>query len=180
MIQANLRYLIDPLASDVVPQSVIPMPNDPNLSQATQGRTAILERHAEQAYINTIYNTMGAMLSERMGGSGVDVSLMRAAAGIPPADTAPGVLPLIGASYREIQEAMTRDRFQDPMYLVRLIGDPEQVTRERNTLSALRLQAMSDIFRRQEEMLFMESAEYGRDLNQQVPQAATGNIPVHP
>ncbi len=42
---------------------------------------------------------------------------------------------------------MTRDRFQDPMYLVRLIGDPEQVTRERNTLSApLRLQAMSDIF----------------------------------
>ena len=63
---------------------------------------------------------------------------------------------------------MTRDRFNDPQYIIKMISDPVQVARERNTLSALRLQTMNDIFRRQEEMLFMESAEYGRDLNGQI------------
>jgi hypothetical protein len=117
------------------------------------------------------------MMSERLGGSLVNVSVMRAAAGIPAEDTAPGILPNVGASYREVSEAMTRDRFDDPQYLVRMLGDPVQVARERNVLSALRLQTMNDIYRRQEELLFMESAEYGRDLNSQIPRAITARTP---
>ncbi len=46
-------------------------------------------------------------------------------------------------------------------------------------LNALRLQTMNDIYRRSEEMLFMEAAEYARDLNGQVPRSATNNIPLH-
>ena len=170
MMQANLRFLIDPLAPDPIPETVVPMPGVV-VSQAAQGRTGILERHAEMAYINTIYNTLGAMLTERIGGSKVDVSLMRAAAGLPTADTTPGTLRDVGASYREITEAMTRDRFEDPQYLIKMLGNPEQVARERNTLNALRLQTMNDTYRRQEEMLIMEAAEYGRDLNSQIPHA---------
>ena len=176
VMQANLRFLIDPLAPDPIPETVIPMPGT-DVAQAAQGRTGILERHAEMAYINTIYNTLGAMLTERVGGSKVDVSLMRAAAGIPTTSTRPGTLPNVGASYREISEAMTRDRFEDPKYLVKMLSNPEQVAREQNTLSALRLQTMNDIYRRQEEMLIMEAAAYGRDLNAQIPHAETGTKP---
>ena len=176
VMQANLRFLIDPLAPDPIPETVIPMPGT-NVAQASQGRTGILERHAEMAYINTIYNTLGAMLTERVGGSKVDVSLMRAAAGIPTTATQSGTLPNVGASYREISEAMTRDRFEDPQYLVKMLSNPEQVAREQNTLSALRLQTMNDIYRRQEEMLIMEAAAYGRDLNAQIPRAETGTLP---
>jgi hypothetical protein len=118
------------------------------------------------------------MLTERVGGSQVDPTLMREAAGIPTQDFSPALaLPGVGASYRELQEAMTRDRFDDPQYIIKMISDPVQVARERNVMSALRLQTMNDIFRRQEELLFMESAEYGRDLNNQIPHAETGKLP---
>lgn len=184
VMQANLRYIVDPLAPDLIPQSIVPMPNSPGgLPQAEAGRQVILERHAELAYANTIYNTLGAMLSERVGGSGVDPTFMREAAGIPKQDTAADNVissagTPVGASYRELQEAMTRDRFNNPQYIMKMISDPAQVARERNVLSALRLQTMNDIYRRQEELLFMESAEYGRDLNSQIPRAETGNMPL--
>lgn len=176
-IQDTLRFIVDPLAPDPIPQTVIPMPGQVK-AQAAQGREAILERHAEMAYVNTIYNTLGAMLSERIGGSGVDVSVMRQAAGIPQAATTSGTVPNVGASYREVQEAMTRDRFDDPKYIVKMLSNPEQVARERNLMSALRLQTMNDIYHRQEELLFMEASEYGRDLNGQIPRAETGNVPL--
>jgi hypothetical protein len=178
-MQAALRYLIDPLAPDPIPEGVLQAGNAAANPQAVQGHSQMLERHAEDAFLNTIYNTMGAMLSERIGGSGVDVSQMRIAAGIPPQDQTDSILPGIGASYREINEAITRDRFDNPEYLVKLISDPVQVARERNVLSAMRLQTMNDIYRRQEELLFMESAEYSRDLNTQVPRSETGSMPLH-
>jgi hypothetical protein len=162
-IQSSLRYLVAPLAPDPIP---------PTAATSTPGHFAILARHADLAYLNTIYNTLGAMISERLGGSGVNVQQMRAAAGVPPADAS------TNASYREIQEAMTRDRFHNPEYLVRLIGDPAQVAREQTTLDALRLQTMNDIFHRTEERLFMESAQYARDLNMLIPKAAAPNIPL--
>ena len=167
IMESALRYVIDPLASDPIP---------PKAASTPAGHTDLLMRHAELAYVNTIYNVLGSMLSERIGGSGVDVQQMEAASGIPPQDTLPGGPE--GASYRELQETMTRDRFNNPEYLVRLLGDPSQVMREQTTLNAIRLQTMNDIFRRSEERLFMESAEYGRDLNEQIPQSAAKVIPM--
>ena len=167
-MQMALRLIVDPLAADPIP---------PKSVNSEAGHAALLARHSELAYVNTIYNTLGAMLSERIGGSGVDVSLMREAAGVPPTDTAAGILPNVGASYREIQEAITRDRFNNPNYLARLIGDSSQVAREQTVLNALRLQTMNDTFRRLEERLFMESAGYGIDLNSQIPHAAVNNMP---
>jgi hypothetical protein len=162
-IKALLRYTVNPLASDPVPAKVVNTP---------AGRHAILARRADLAYANTIYNTLGAMLSERVGGSNVDVRQMRAAAGVPTADAS------ANASYYEIQQAMTRDRFTSPDYLVHLQGSSPQVLREQATLNALRLQVMNDTFRRLEERLFMESAGYGRELNSQIPRAASPDIPL--
>ena len=181
-LQASLRYFVDPLASDPIP---------PQAATSADGHAAILARHAELAYTNAIYNTLGAMLGERIGGSGVDVRLLRSANGsLPIQPTDPIDSKYLGggvllantssdASYREIQEAMTRDRFDSPNYLLRLIGSSSQVAREQTTLNALRLQTMNDIFRRTEEMLFMESAEYGRDLNSQIPHSTIINMPLH-
>jgi hypothetical protein len=103
---------------------------------------------------------MGRMLSERMGSpiASPKAKNLREIAGVPKDDAADN------PSYRELQEAMTKDRYNDPWYVVRLIEDPAQIAREQTTLDALRLQTMSDIYRRSEEMLFMEASEYSRDL----------------
>ena len=49
------------------------------MPQAAQGREGVLDAPFQEAYINTIYNTLGGMLTERLGGSQVDPTLMRAA-----------------------------------------------------------------------------------------------------
>jgi hypothetical protein len=61
---------------------------------------------------------------------------------------------------------------------VHLLGNSEQVTREQMTLDATRMQVMNDTFHRLEERLFMESSEYGVDLNSQMPRAAVRVIPM--
>lgn len=161
-MQAALRYFIDPIAPD---------PVAPKAVETAGGHQSILERRSEQVYINTIYNTLGAMLSERIGGSGINAQLMRTAAGVPIANASED------ASYRELTQAFIRDRYFNPYYMVRLIGDPAQVGRELNTLGAMRLQTLNDIYRRSEERLFMESAGYGRELNEQMPGASRKDVP---
>jgi hypothetical protein len=153
-MQASLRYLVNPLTSGPLLAPVV---------RADGGYQELLVRHAEMGYTNTIYNVLGGMLSERIGGSGVNAQAMRTAAGITPADAS------TNASYRELQETMTRDRYNNPQYVVRMVEDPAQVAREQGTLNALRLQTMNDLYRRSEEMVFMEAAEYSRDLGRQRP-----------
>ncbi len=167
VMQSALRYIIDPLVSD---------PLTPTVAASPAGHTQLLLRHSELAYVNDIYNVLGIMLSERLGGSGIDVSPMEAEAGVPATDTAPEGA--AGASYMEIMQAMTRDRFENPYYLVRMIGDKSQVMREQLTLNALRLETMNDTFNRLEDRLFLESAEYGQDLNKQIPQSSPQYSPL--
>lgn len=162
IMNAALKYFINPIAPDPLTKTTL---------RSALGRQSMLERRSEQTYINTIYNTVGAMLSERIGGSGVNVQLMRAASGVPIENASPD------ASYREIMQAITRDRFNNPTYLVRMIGDPNQIVREQSALHALRLQTLNDIYRRTEERLFMDAAAYGRELNEQIPGAAATSIP---
>lgn len=161
-MQATLRYIVDPLAPDPIVMTG---------SNTVQGQRGLIDRRSELAYVNTIYNTLGGMLSERIGGSGMDVKILRVSSGVADQNASSS------ASYREIQEAMTRDRYTNPEYMVRMIGDPTQVMREQETLNALKMQTLNDVYRRTEEMLFMESAEYGRDLNEETPSAAIRDMP---
>ncbi|MBU6474948.1 MAG: hypothetical protein KGQ70_03195, partial [Alphaproteobacteria bacterium] len=168
VMQSALRYIVDPLTSDPLPAKVAATPG---------GHVQILLRHSQLAYINDIYNVLGAMLSERLGGSGIDVSQMEnKTVGLPATETAPEGT--AGASYMEIMDTMTRDRFEDPYYLMNMIGDKSQVEREQTTLDALRLETMNDTFHRLEDRLFMESAEYARDLDHQLPEAAPKYTPM--
>lgn len=165
MTQVALRTLIDPSSPYPIPPGAVP---------SAAGRQAMLARRAEAARTSAIYNVMGQMLSERAGGSGVDTQAMRIAGGIPDANAS------TNASYREIQEAMTRERFYNPQYIIQMAGNPAQVMREQGSMNALRMQVMHDIYRRSEEMLFMEAAAYGHALDKQVPSTALHASPLKP
>lgn len=162
-IQAALRYLIYPFSSD---------PIMPTAVDSVNGHYGVLYRRSEEARVNTVYNAVGQMIAERVGGSGVDTQAMRVSSGIPAGQASNN------ASYREIQEALTKDRFTNPQAIVRMIEDPAQMGRQQQAFNILRLQIMNDIYRRSEEMLFMAAAEYGRDLDKQMPSSAKESTPL--
>jgi hypothetical protein len=167
MVRAALRYLIYPASADTIP---------PGAVDSGGGHQAILTRHADLARTNSIYNVVGQMISERVSIPQDSLSSffrkLRKLAGTPD--------PIISdnPSYSELRQAMTKDRFSDPAYIVRMVNSPEQVIREQGSINAIRLQLMNDLYRRNEEMLFMEAAAYSRDLDHQKPPSAITSAPM--
>lgn len=162
VINAALRYLISPIAQDPLSEGTMTTP---------QGREAMLMRRAQAGRVNTIYMVMSQMIAERIGGSGVDTSDVRTAAGLPPADAETDV------SYREIMHAVTKDRFHNPEYVVRIVSNPEQVVREQGAVTALRMQQMLDLYKRMEEMVFMEASVYSSELDNRLPPIPYDKLP---
>ncbi|MFH1158405.1 MAG: hypothetical protein V1721_05920 [Pseudomonadota bacterium] len=181
MVRAALRYLIYPKSLDPVYPTAVDTP---------EGRFSILARRSEQARVNAVYNAVGQMLSEHIGhsnlqivipgalawpwggGDGQYINAISASGGRFSGDIKED------ASYREMQEALVRDKYYNPSYSLRLIEDTEQVAREQITTNALRLQIMNDMYRRSEEMLFMEAAVYARDLDKQTLPSAASSMPL--
>lgn len=157
LVAANTKYLLSPKTPD---------PIKADLVTKTQGQEAILARRARDARMNAVYNVIGQMIGERAGGSGVNTQNMRIASGLPAGDAS------TDASYREIMEAMTRNRFNEPEYVVRMLGDPEQLIREQGSVNALRMQQMNDLYKRLEEMVVMEAAVYAHELDKRRPGTA--------
>ncbi len=163
IVNASLRYLAAPASPEVIPPTVV---------EAAAGKEALLARRATKARINTVYHTLGQMLAERSGGSGLNVQAMRAKAGMSAPESS------TNASYSEIQEVMNRERFYDPDYIIKMVGSPAQVVREQGAINAIRLQRMSDMYRRMEEMMFVEAAVYANDLDKQKPSSAVQSAPL--
>lgn len=153
---AAMRYLISPALVSPIPAKVV---------EAPAGQEAIAQRRSRDARLNTVYNTIGQMLAARVGGSGINTRDMNTAAGVPTVDSS------TNASYREVQEALTRSRFYAPDYIVQLVEDPEQIVREMGSLNAIQLQSMNDIFKRNEEMVFMEAASFANTLDKEIPES---------
>lgn len=151
------RYMLSPTSMDPIPQSVLATP---------QGREQMLYRRSRNARLNTVYNVVGQMLSERASGSEIDPSALRLAGGVPAADAYTGAG---GASYRELMEALTKDRFHNPEYIVRMVNAPEEIVREQGSINALKLQQMGDIYRRMEEMVVMEASVFAAELDYRKP-----------
>jgi hypothetical protein len=168
MVQAALRYLVHPASDDPLPATAV---------TSAAGHRAILDRRANLARTNTIFNVVGQMLSERAG-LPQDSRLkaffrkLRKIAGKPDSTISDD------PSYSELRQAMTKDRFNDPAYAVKMVNHPEQLIREQGSINAIRLQLMTDLFRRNEEMLFMEAAGYARDLDHQKPPSAVSSAPL--
>lgn len=163
VVEALTKYLISPQSPPAIPKEVMESP---------AGRQAFLRLRAKTARQNTIYNAVGQMISQRMGGSGVDTQEIRSASGLPAADSS------TDASYAEIVNAVSKDRFHNPEYIVRLIQSPEQVVREQGSVNAVRLQQMNDLYKRMEDMVFMEAASYASVLDRNIPRPNTRVRPI--
>jgi hypothetical protein len=170
---AALRTLIDPFA---------PPPIPPEALETVEGREELMRRRARDARLNTIYNVMTQMFSERLGGSGIDLDdpvsggiralvglpLNPGAAVVPAANTVDGK-PGGGASYAALREAMSKTQYFDPLYAVRLVNTPSAVERDQNAVDATIAQTTNDWYKRMEEMVFMEASMLGQDLDDAEP-----------
>jgi hypothetical protein len=176
IVMATQEYLINPLSPD---------PVDPGAVSTPAGQAELLRRRAMDVRYNTVFNVLSQMLGERFSGSGIDTSKMRLAAGLPTKEaTVPPVAggagggSVGGASYRELQESLLRDRFHDPEYISHMINSPEEVVREQGAINALKSEQMLDLYHRQEEMVFMEAAAYATELDHQMPSNAAKEAPL--
>jgi hypothetical protein len=163
-VQAAQRFLISPLSADPIARDA---------TSASPGQESWLLRRSHETRVNAIYNVIGRMVSERAGRArpNADVtSDIRSAAGIDLTNVSSD------PSYREIQQALSKERFYNPEYISSLVDDPSAVVREQGAINAIRLQQLNDMYQRMEEMVFMQAAVYAADLDRQVPPDATEEI----
>jgi hypothetical protein len=165
VVDAVIKYMLSP-------QSVKPIPEE--MVSSPPGQQALLEQRTLTARHNVLYNAVAMMIGQRMGGSGVNTQDMRVAAGLPPMGES------MDASYAEIMHAVTKDRFHNPEYIVRLVQNPEQVVREQGAVGAVRLQQLNDFYKRTEEMVFLEATAYAAQLDKRVPKLPVSAVPLRP
>jgi hypothetical protein len=165
VVEAVMKYMLSPQSQKPVPAEMVSSP---------AGQQALLQQRTIVARHNTIYNAVAMMIGQRMSGSGVNTQEMREAAGLPPMPES------MDASYAEIMHAVTKDRFHNPEYIVRLVQNPEQVVREQGAVNAVRLQQLNDFYKRAEEMVFMEAAAYAAQLDNRIPKPKTEALPISP
>lgn len=105
--------------------------------RGSSGKTAFMERRSSEARRQVAQDAINSMIARRITGSEAagEVRDLMLQVGIPqsqiPADWNP--------SQYELMEVITKRRFWDPEYFVRLQTDPESVAREQAILSAFNL-----------------------------------------
>src|SRR5690606_22709384 len=127
----------------------------PEVLKLPTGQEAFLKRRAHTARTNAIYNVVTQMIAARakvQSDTGDQVADVRAASGIDMTDAS------VDPSYREIQQAMSKERFINKDYIVKLLSEPESLIKEQGGINATRLQEMNDLYKRMEEAVFMETA----------------------
>lgn len=142
------------------------LPAEPMTLEDMKGATGtqeMLRERARQARISTIYNVIGQMAGQRVGGTGTNTQDIRTAAGTPRENAS------TDASYNEIQEAVARDRFSDPDYLFSMVNNPAGLVRELGAINALRMMQVSDLYKRMEELVWVEGAVLGAMLDERMP-----------
>ena len=122
-----------------------------------------MRQRARRARINTIYNAIGQMAGQRVGGTGTNTQDIRAASGTPRENAS------TDASYNEIREAIARDRFSDPDYLFSMVNNPAGLVRELGAINAVRMQQINDLYKRMEELVWVEGAVLGAMLDERMP-----------
>lgn len=143
-----------------------PLPPEPMDAQEVRSAAGIeenLRQRARRARINTIYNAIGQMAGQRVGGTGTDTQDIRAATGTPRENAS------TDASYNEIREAIARDRFSDPDYLFSMVNNPAGLVRELGAINAVRMMQVSDLYKRMEELVWVEGAVLGAMLDDRMP-----------
>lgn len=140
-----------------------PEPMDIQQVRSAEGVQETMRQRARRARINTIYNAIGQMTGQRVGGTGTDIQDIRTASGTPRENAS------TDASYNEIREAIARDRFSDPDYLFSMVNNPAGLVRELGAINAVRMQQINDLYKRMEELVWVEGAVLGAMLDERMP-----------
>lgn len=203
-LTAALRTLISPFAPDPIAATAL---------NAVQGQEEAMARRARDARLNTVWNVMAQLASERASGGGrnidpavnpatdpskgaADPEAIRQAAGFAP-DPNVAYIPAGqiaenqggtpanpnheggGPSYSTLREAMVKDRYFNPAYAIRLVNQPSAVVREDLAVQAAQAQITNDLYKRTEEMVFMEAASFADDLDKMTALPFNAPSPMH-
>lgn len=168
-VSASQRYMLTPRVFNPIK---FPLVNSIAQKATPEATEEMFRRRAWAARLNAVNNTVGRMLGERVVSTDKTVAAeLLGSAGLIAASTN-------GSSYREIQEAMSRGRYQDPEFLARMVADPKQLLQEQSTINGMKMQQMNDIFHRMEEMVFMEASMFASDLDRQIPRSTSAALPT--
>src|SRR5690606_13080632 len=149
-VKDSLRMVISPFAPEPIPARALESP---------PGREEMLARRARDTRLNAIYNALGQMMAERMGGSGTDTQSIRTVSGLPEHSER------LNSSYSEIRDALSKSRVFGKDYVTRLVNDMAAVKREQTVVNAIQGQLINDMYKRMEEMVVLEAAAYAEDLD---------------
>ena len=170
LVNTALQNMLAPVAAEPILPTVV--------ATAT-GQHELLRRRSMEARMKTAYNVMARMIGQRTGGKVQTQAAAVRAAGLN--STGAGADPSLvssNPSYKEMMDAMTRDRHRQPDYLIKLVDDPAAITREQGNIKALQLQQMNEIYKRNEELLALMAAELAHDLDKETAGDALGANPV--
>lgn len=142
---------------------VTPEPLPPAALATPEGRREMMRRRSLEARQRTAYNAMARILGTRTGGVARPEAAAVRMAALNPSD--PSVVSS-NPSYKELMDAMVRDRYRQPDYLIKLVDEPEAIIREQGNIKSLQLQQMNEIYKRMEELLVLKAAELGQELDE--------------
>lgn len=154
---ALLRHLIQPHVNQKVPASAIDSP---------VGEEAILKQQHLDSVRNIAAEAVASIIAKRASvpqsvftSVGNQIRQIRLKAGIPAADISPA------PSYNEVMQALTKERFFDPEYFLRMQGDIGQIKQEQTALNAYISLQYQDIYTLQEQINALLSARAALTLN---------------
>ena len=168
LVDTALQNMLAPVSAEPISPSVV---------NTATGQREMLRRRSLEARQRTAYNVMARMVGQRTGG----IKPRPEAAAVKAAANGPGSDPSLispNPSYKELMDSMTRDRYRQPDYLIRLVDDPEAIMREQGNIKALQLQQMNEIYKRMEELLVLTAAELSHDLDGETAGNALSANPV--
>ena len=152
---ALARNLIEPRLLNPLPVGSL---------EGSTGKTAFMDRRALFARRQVAQDAINAMIARRIRGSRAqgEIRELLQQVGIPssqlPADWNP--------SQYELMEVITKRRFWDPEYFVRLQTDPENVAREQAILSAFNLMQERENFELMEHIGLMLAIQLSATIEQ--------------
>jgi hypothetical protein len=144
---ALLKNLVQPMIRKRIPEFLV---------NTTQGREYIIKQQHLDSIDNITRDVVSSIISRRTGlaptfpGGGKPVGEMikdiRTKAGVDPANIS------ANPSYNEIMLALTKERFFDPEYFVRMENNPGALKQEQTAINAYTTIQLQDIYRLQEQI----------------------------
>ena len=164
---AILQNLVQPVIRQKIPDNTINTP---------VGQEAIIGMQHLESVSNVSAHTVAEILSKRAGIPAIFalpplLKNIRIKAGVIDCDLAPPNTPVCASnnpSYNEIMLAMTKERFLNPEYFIRIHDDIGAIKQEQASVNAYITLQMQDIYRMQEQINLLLAARAALKINSDI------------